>query len=101
METGFSTYGFNIFGPPQHYQEDQEAFVNAAMDELLAKRNLHNRNYPLNFLLLVSWYELVDRCTGCPEPVQQEPNFGILTSTAPWGVKLAYDDLRYQVSRWS
>ncbi len=102
METGFSTYGRDDVPPfYPHFQADQEAYVNQAMDEVLAKKNSYNVNYPLNSLLLVSWYEFVDRCTGCPDPVRQEPNFGILTSTAPWGVKLAYDDLRYQVSRWN
>jgi len=96
METGFSTYGW-----PSHYQTDQESFVNAALDEILARTNAINLQYPVNALLVVSWYELVDRCTGCWEVPREEPNFGILTSSAPWGQKLAYDDLRYQVSRWA
>ncbi len=96
METGFSTFDDN-----GHGQRDQENFVNAALDEILARVNAINLQYPANAFLLASWYELVDTCTGCPALIRQEPNFGILTSTAPWGVKLAYDDLRYQVSRWN
>ena len=95
METGFST-----FDEPYNDQDNQEDFVNNALDEILTKTGTHNRQYPANALLVVSWYELVDRCTGCWKVPQEEPNFGILTSSAPWGQKLAYDDLRYQVSRW-
>ena len=93
METGFSTYRW-----PDHDQDDQETWVNSALDEVLLKRDTHNRDYPLNFFLLVSWYEHVDACSSCGAWV--ENHFGILTSSAPWGIKLAYDDLRYQVSRW-
>jgi|GEM_PF-1257992 len=101
METGFSTYGFNLFPPPQHYQTDQEAFVDQAMDEVLSRKNSLNANYPLNSLLLVSWYTLLDQCSDQGAIV--EWHFGILTYqcwTGVWGEKLAYDNLRYQVSRW-
>jgi len=93
METGFSSWTW------PNGQQDQERFVNEAMDEVWSKGTNANRNYPLNSLLLTSWYELVDACSGCAFDIEQ--HFGILTSTAPWGVKLAFDDLRYQVGRWT
>lgn len=99
METGFSTYDDN-----GHDQGDQEAYVDQAMDEVLAKRNYQTSNYPLNALLLVGWYEFLDLCTGCWAIIRQEPNFGILTydsATGEWGLKLAFDNLRFQVSRWT
>lgn len=98
METGFSTYDDN-----GHGQDDQEIFVDQSMDEILAKRNSYGSTYPLNSLLHVSWYEFIDLCTGCWALIRQEPNFGILTydsGTGAWGLKLALDNLRYQVSRW-
>lgn len=96
METGFSTYDLS---PSQTHQEQ---FVNEAIDEVLLKRDSHNRDYPLNSLLLVSWYELIDACTKCIHwpIIEIEDRFGILTSDPLWGQKAAYDDLRYQVSRW-
>ena len=95
METGFSTYSW-----PSHDGDDQEAFVNNGLDELLLRTNSHNLNYPLSSFLLISWYELIDACTGCWVLIPQEVNFGILMSSPLWGQKQAYDDLRYQVSRW-
>lgn len=98
METGFSTYR-----DPDHSQTSQEQFVNGALDTVLSKTLTHNRNYPANSILFVSWYELIDACTDCIKlPIQEiEHRFGVLTSAPLWGQKLAYDNLRYQVSRWS
>lgn len=81
-----------------HDQGKQEAYVDQAMDEVLAKKNYYNAYTPLNSLILLTWYEFIDTCTGCFAWVRQEPNFGILTydsSTGAWGLKLAYDSLRY------
>jgi len=60
METGFFTLDDN-----GHDQGDQEAYVDQAMDELLAKRSNQSTYYPQNAFLLVSWYEFLDACTGC------------------------------------
>jgi len=99
METGFATYD-----PNGHDNDDQEDFVDQAMGEVLAKRNSPDfANYPQNALILMSWYEFLDDCTGCWRFPQQEPNFGILTydsGTGEWGVKGAFYNLQYQVSRW-
>lgn len=98
METGFSSYS-DFLG---HGWDEQEAFVDQGMDEVLVKKNNYNGNYPLNSLLLVSWYEYIDLCSNCGGII--ENHFGILTynsSTGAWGEKGAYDNLRYQVSRWT
>ena len=95
METGFST-----FDEPDNDQDNQDDFVNDALDEILTKTGTHNRQYPASAVQLTSWHELKDACTGCWTFPRQEPNFGIMMSNPPWGAKLAYDDLRYQVSRW-
>lgn len=57
---------------------------------------------PLNPLLLVSWYEFIDFCSNCGGWPLVENHWGILTyADGVWGVKLAYDNLRYEVSRWN
>ena len=65
------------------------------MDSLLA-------THPQNTLLLVSWYEFLDDNTeGGGNPLS---HFGILEyhpSTGERRMKLAYDNLRYQMSRWA
>ncbi len=73
------------------------------MDEVLAKKNYYNANYPLNPLLFVSWYEFIDLCSYCGGWPLVENHWGILSygTYGVWGVKLAYDNLRYQVSRWN
>jgi len=97
METGFTSYGW-----PGHDQPDQEAYVDQAMDEVLSKKNYYNGNYPLNPLLFVSWYEFIDLCSNCGGWPLVENHWGILSyADGVWGIKLAYDNLRYQVSRWN
>ncbi len=105
METGFTTYGFNPVPPfYPHYQTDQEAFVNEAIDEVFVKKNYYNPAYPLYPLVLVSWYDFIDVCSDCGGWPLVEYHFGIMTynsGTGAWGLKLAFDNLRYQVSRWN
>lgn len=99
METSFTTYGL-----PGHDRADQEACVDQAMDEVFTRRNSYAASQPSYPLLLVSWYEFIDLCSNCGGWPLVENRFGILTynnSTGAWGVKLAYDNLRYQVSRWN
>src|SRR3989304_796302 len=75
METGLSTEDpLDIFGG--HTYWDQEVFVNEALNEVLIKRNAYNAQRPLNVLILVSWYELIDRCSTCL--LSGEDNWGIL-----------------------
>ncbi len=101
LETGFTSYGPNPLGNPQHFQTDQEAFVDQAMDQVLVKRNSFASTDPLNAFLLLSYYEFIDLCSDCGGWPLTENHFGILTyAGGAWGVKLAYDNLRYQVSRW-
>ena len=101
METGFTTYGYNPIGN-QHNQADQESFVDQGIDEVLVKRNSYAVTDPLNAFLLLSWYEFIDLCSNCGGWPLVENHWGILTyAGGVWGVKLAFDNLRYQVSRWN
>jgi len=99
METGLSTE--NPLGGG-HSAWDQEVYVDQAMDEILTKRNAYSAQVPLNSLRLVSWYELIDRCSICF--LWREDNWGILFGDpfpeGAWPPKPAYDNLQYQVSRW-
>jgi hypothetical protein len=100
-DMGVMETGFNTFGSQNHYQPDQTAFAGQAMDEVLAKANYYNVNFPANPFVLLSWYEFIDTCTDC---VGLENHFGILEfhDAAPqWRNKQAFDTLRYQVSRWN
>ena len=99
METGLSTEDpLDIFGG--HTYWDQEVFVNEALNEVLIKRNAYNAQRPLNVLILVSWYELIDRCSTCL--LSGEDNWGILFGDQfVLGPKPAYEELQYQVSRWN
>ena len=101
METGFTTYGFNPVGN-QHYQADQEAFVDQALPAIRSKQQSDGISYPLNALLLVSWYEFLDLDSGGGGWPLVENHWGILTyNSGVWGVKLAYDNLRNQIDSWS
>ena len=98
METGFSSYGW-----PDHDPPNLEAYVDQAMDEAFTRRNSLSLASPSSAFLLMSWYEFIDKCSDCGGWPLVENHFGILTydvSSGGWGLKPAYDNLRYQVSRW-
>jgi hypothetical protein len=95
VDTGYSSWGW-----PGHTEQDQENWMNCALPIVRDKAKTHNLNYPLNFLLFGSLYELFDQDSDSWGT--ELDTYGIVywnCDCAPNNTeKPAYNDFRAQVA---